>query len=65
MTITNANFNKARFVEAVTKALELREVIKTELVKAGGVIEANLPECATWTGTHEEFESKSTSIGGS
>lgn len=63
MTITNANFNKVRFVAAVTKALELREVIKTELVKAGGVIEANLPECATWTGTHEEFESKSTSIG--
>ncbi|MBU3215988.1 hydroxylamine reductase [Clostridium estertheticum] len=59
MTITNANFSKARFVEAITKALELREVIKKELVNAGGVIDANLPECATWTGTPAEYESKS------
>ncbi|MBU3175457.1 hydroxylamine reductase [Clostridium estertheticum] len=63
MTITNANFNKVRFVEAITKALELREVIKNELVNAGGVIATNLPECATWTGTKEEFESKSISVG--
>jgi len=59
MTITNANFNKVRFVEAITKALELREVIKSELINAGGVIDSILPECATWTGTSEEFESKS------
>ncbi|MBX4259258.1 hydroxylamine reductase [Clostridium estertheticum] len=59
MTITNANFSKARFVEAINKALELREVIKKELVNAGGVIDANLPECATWTGTPAEYESKS------
>ena len=51
MTITNANFDKSRFVDTITKALELREVIKAELINAGGVIEANLPECATWTGT--------------
>ncbi|MFT5872679.1 MAG: hydroxylamine reductase [Clostridium sp.] len=63
MTITNANFSKTRFVEAITKALELREVIKTELINAGGVIDANLPECATWTGTKEEFESKSIEVG--
>jgi len=63
MTITNANFDKSRFVETITKALELREVIKTELINAGGVIEANLHECATWTGTPEEFESKSVSVG--
>ncbi|MBU3111876.1 hydroxylamine reductase [Clostridium lacusfryxellense] len=63
MTITNANFNKVRFVEAVTKALELRAVIKTELINAGGLIESNLPECATWIGTPEEFESKAISVG--
>ncbi|MGH4051466.1 MAG: hydroxylamine reductase [Clostridium sp.] len=63
MTITNANFNKARFVENITKALELRAVIKAELVNAGGVLDANLPECATWTGTPAEFESKSISVG--
>jgi hydroxylamine reductase len=58
MTITNANFDKARFIERITKALELREVIKAQLVKAGGVIEANLPECATWVGTADTFEAK-------
>ena len=63
MTITNANFSKIRFVEAITKALELREVIKTELVNAGGVIDANLPECATWIGTPLEYEAKSIEVG--
>lgn len=63
MTITNANFDKARFIERITKALELREAIKNELVNAGGVIDGNLPECATWTGTAEEFESKSMNVG--
>jgi len=58
MTITNANFDKSRFVETITKALELREVIKAQLINAGGVINGNLPECATWTGTSQEFESK-------
>ncbi|MGV8981390.1 hydroxylamine reductase [Clostridium sp.] len=63
MTITNANFDKARFIETITKALELREVIKNELVNAGGVIDGNLPECATWTGNTSEFESKSMNVG--
>lgn len=63
MTITNANFDKARFIERISKALELREVIKKELVNAGGAIDGNLPECATWTGTAEEFESKSMNVG--
>jgi hydroxylamine reductase len=63
MTITNANFDKARFIERITKALELREVIKSELINAGGAIDSNLPECATWTGTAEEFESKSMNVG--
>jgi len=58
MTITNANFDKARFIERITKALELREVIKLQLVKAGGAIDGNLPECATWVGTADEFEAK-------
>ncbi len=63
MTITNSNFDKARFIEAVTKALELRGVIKSQLINAGGVIDGKIPECATWTGTTEEFESKSISVG--
>jgi hydroxylamine reductase len=63
MTITNANFNKDRFIETITKALELREVIKGQLVNAGGVLDESLPECATWTGTSEEFEDKSIKVG--
>ncbi|MBU3189837.1 hydroxylamine reductase [Clostridium bowmanii] len=63
MTITNANFDKARFIETITKALELREEIKAELVNAGGIIDGNLPECATWTGNTSEFESKSMNVG--
>ncbi|MGK0466905.1 hydroxylamine reductase [Clostridium sp.] len=63
MTITNANFNKDRFIETITKALELREVIKDQLVNAGGVLDESLPECATWTGTSQEFESKSIRVG--
>ena len=58
MTITNANFDKARFIERITKALELRDVIKAQLLKAGGAIDGNLPECATWVGTADEFEAK-------
>ncbi|MBW9156637.1 hydroxylamine reductase [Clostridium tagluense] len=63
MTITNANFDKTRFIETITKALELREVIKSELLNAGGVIEGKMPECATWTGNTSEFESKSMNVG--
>ncbi|MBU3146367.1 hydroxylamine reductase [Clostridium sp. CF012] len=63
MTITNANFDKTRFIETIIKALELREVIKGELLNAGGVIDGNLPECATWTGNTSEFESKSMNVG--
>jgi len=63
MTITNANFDKTRFIQTITKALELREVIKGELLNAGGVIDSNLPECATWTGNTSEFESKSMNVG--
>jgi len=63
MTITNANFDKSRFIETITKALELRDVIKAELVNAGGVIDGKIPDCATWTGTPEEFESKSKNVG--
>ncbi|MBZ9688728.1 hydroxylamine reductase [Clostridium estertheticum] len=63
MTITNANFDKSRFIQTITKALELREVIKGELLNAGGAIDGNLPECATWTGSASEFESKSMNVG--
>lgn len=63
-TITNANFDKARFVELVRKGLSLREEMKQEILKAGGVIPANLHESATWSAeTVEEFEQKAAQVG--
>ena len=63
-TITNANFDKARFVSLIRKALALREELKAEIIKAGGVIPANLPEAATWSADSvEEFEQKATQVG--
>lgn len=63
-TITNANFDKARFVELIRKGLSLREEMKQEVLKAGGVIPANLHESATWTAaTVEEFEQKAAKVG--
>ena len=64
MTITNANFDKERFIKNVREGLKLREEIKNELIKAGGTIPKNLHESATWyASTVEEFEVKNTSIG--
>ncbi|MBE9469168.1 MAG: hydroxylamine reductase [Bacteroidetes bacterium] len=64
MTITNANFDKDRFIEIIREALKIREEIKVSLIKAGGLISKNIHESATWKGnTVEEFEEKNTSIG--
>lgn len=63
-TITNANFDKARFVELVREGLKLREEMKQEVVKAGGVIPAKLHDCAIWTAdTVEAFEEKAAHVG--
>lgn len=64
MTITNANFDQDRFIVKIREGLKLRDVIKNELIKAGGKVHSNLHESATWTGnTVEEFEAKNISIG--
>lgn len=49
MTITNANWDKARFYKAVREGLKLRDEIKAAVAQAGGVIESNY-EGLTWTG---------------
>ena len=62
MTITNVNFNKAEIIRAIKKGLKLKEEIKAQLVKAGGVLPADLPDCATWEAKIEkEFEKKADS----
>lgn len=62
MTITNANFDKNRFVEKIKDALEIREELKAQL-KAKGVNLENLPDAATWYGESlEAFEAKADSV---
>ena len=64
MTITNANFDNNRIIEAVREGLKIREEIKDAYIKAGGTIPENIHESATWTGnTIEEFEAKNGSVG--
>ncbi len=64
MTITNANFDTDRFIEIIREGLKIREELKNDFVKAGGVIPEDIHESATWTGnTVDEFEAKNSSVG--
>jgi len=64
MTITNANFDDDRFIEAIREGLEIREELKKAFVKAGGTIPSDIHDSATWTAnTVKEFETKNGSIG--
>jgi hydroxylamine reductase len=61
MTITNANWDKARFLDEVRTGLKLRDKIKAAVAQAGGVIESNY-EGLTWNGTTDaELELKAES----
>lgn len=63
MTITNANFNKAKFVETIREGLKLREEIKTQALDAG-VEFGELHHCATWYADSEsDFDGKAKVIG--
>lgn len=62
MTITNVNFNKAAIIRKIKEGIKLKEEIKAQLIKAGGVLPANLPDCATWKAEIEtELEGKANS----
>lgn len=61
-TITNANFDKEAFILRIQTGLELRKEIKETLENAG-VTFTELPDCATWEGAVEEFESKAETVG--
>lgn len=62
MTITNVNFNKAVIIRKIKEGIKLKEEIKAQLIKAGGVLPANLPDCATWKAeTETELEGKANS----
>ncbi|WP_019851387.1 hydroxylamine reductase [Desulfitobacterium sp. PCE1] len=63
-TITNANFDNARFVALVREGLALRDSLKADIVKAGGVLPANLHDSATWAAdSAEEFDQKAAQVG--
>lgn len=63
-TITNANFDNARFVALVREGLALRDSLKADIVKAGGVLPENLHDSATWTAdSAEEFDAKAAQVG--
>ena len=63
-TITNANFDKKVFFQRVRKGLILKEKIRKELIDAGGKIEGQLHESATWISDNEaEFEEKAKTVG--
>ena len=64
MTITNANFDKQRFVEKIKEALKLREQLKQTFLDKGGKPEKITFEGAFWTAnTLEEMESKAGFVG--
>ncbi|TGE33855.1 hydroxylamine reductase [Desulfosporosinus sp. Sb-LF] len=62
-TITNANFDRSRFIERIQEGLTLREGLKQEIIKAGGTIPENLNDAATWTASADEFEEKAALVG--
>jgi hydroxylamine reductase len=62
-TITNANFDKNRFVERIEEGLKLRDRLKEDIIKAGGTIPADLHDAATWTASAAEFEAKAALVG--
>lgn len=62
-TITNANFDKNRFIERIEKGLKLREQLRQDIVKAGGTIPTDLNDAATWTASADAFDAKAASVG--
>ncbi len=65
MTITNANFDKARFIEKIREGFLLRIKLENEIEAAGHhIIKAELPEAARWTAyTPGEFERRAQQLG--
>ena len=64
MTITNANFDKQRFVEKIKEAIKLREQLKQTFLEKGGNPEKITFEGAFWTADSlEEMESKAGHVG--
>ncbi|MGE0079445.1 MAG: hydroxylamine reductase [Bacteroidales bacterium] len=61
-TITNANFDKKVIENRITKALELREILKAEAAKQGVKVDTSF-EGTTWTSRPELYEAKAMTVG--
>ncbi|MGD9977445.1 MAG: hydroxylamine reductase, partial [Bacteroidales bacterium] len=61
-TITNANFDKKVIENRVTRALEIREILKNEAEKQGVKVDTSF-EGTTWTSRPELYEAKAMTIG--
>ncbi len=68
-TITNANWDDARFEDLIREALKLRNTLRQQFLssyqeKNGRAFDEPLHDSATWTGdTSEEFAEKAKSVG--
>ncbi|WP_207265097.1 hydroxylamine reductase, partial [Desulfovibrio sp. Huiquan2017] len=67
-TITNANWDDARFEKLIQEALERRDALKTRFLAAyktkhGKDYADSLPEAATWSGPVSSFAEKAKTIG--
>ncbi len=64
MTITNANFDRSRFIPRLRIAYEMRNAAKEQLAKAGGNVDAITFDGALWQGyTEAEMDEKALSVG--
>lgn len=64
MTITNANFDKNRFVTRILMAYQMRDTAQERLVSAGGKTNDITFDGAYWTGkTEEEMNEKAPKVG--
>ena len=64
MTITNANFDKQRFISQIVKGLEFRGSLQKELENSGAKISLReLHDAATWIASPDEFPIKAATIG--
>ena len=67
-TITNANWDDARFAAMITEGLQRRDQARSKFLTAykeknGNDFNGALPEAATWTGDLSAFAEKATTVG--
>jgi hydroxylamine reductase len=64
MTITNANFDKERFVKRIHEAITLRNELSKGLKQNGFCTDRPYCDCMTWNGNSiEEMENKAAGVG--